>query len=207
MGLLLVLLITGSATVRADVIVDTFGPGETWQQPSFVLRAAAATPPTDLDWAFEFTLPDTSYRLERYDMAFSLLSGDAHVEMFLFDDAGGNVPGPTLIESFDIVGGIVPIPGAIVAAPSPTMPTLVAGHTYWIGASATSLTGAETLIRWNGGFSSLGAYASRTDFGAWTYEGLPSFAASYRLTGTAFPVAVDSGSWNASWARVKGLYR
>ena len=199
-GLAALILILQSPAVHAATIVDTFGAGDTYQATGLVSSANSVNPPTDLDWAFQFTVSAMA-TVETYEVALHLITGSNEVDFLLMEDVG-NVPGP-VIDSVRVVNQMIGGSGVIVVATSVNKPILTTANEYWLGVSAASSTAIETRLRWlttlPGG--TVGHYARRDNMGAWALGfGSPILVLAYRISDSL--VSTEP----STWGRIKALY-
>jgi hypothetical protein len=175
------------AAAGAGTVASTFGPSD-----SYSTSGAAIIGLTDgqvLQQALLFTVPSSSsYFLDGIEVPVSASSPQFTTIVFdLMADSAG-VPG-SVLESFTFSGITTTFSGEIVSGRSSLRPTLLAGETYWLGASAP-----QSMLYWNiavGGPSV--PRALRRDFGAWEIFDGDDPSTAFRISGTVVP---EPAAWS-----------
>ena len=148
---------------RADVLYDTFGPGDTFQTNiGWTIGGPAGTP------FWEQGDPvgvSGTYTLSQITLAAGWVSGPNKYVVWLMDDNGGQ-PGNVIEEldfsNLDVFGGAYPP----LVGVSQLNPELDDGNTYWVVCS-TDPAPTWTAWNWNNTGAS-GPHAQRTNGGDWT---------------------------------------
>ncbi len=175
------------AAASAATVASTFGPSD-----SYATSSAAIIGVTDghaLQQALPFTLPgSSSYSLDGIEVPVSASSPQFTTMVFdLMADSAG-IPGPVL-ESFTFSGITTAFSGEIVSGQSSLRPTLLAGETYWLSASAP-----QSTLYWN---LALGGpnvpRALRRDSGAWEIFDGDDPSTAFRISGTVVP---EPAAWS-----------
>jgi hypothetical protein len=141
---LVALLLVPGAPVRADVIFNNFGVGNSYN--TSVAWIIGQFPGTGITWeqGDSFHVSGGTFRLSTIDLALNLLIGPNAVDVHLRADDNGR-PGAVL-ESFHLTD-LLPLglPNPPVVATSLLHPLLENNATYWLTASASALTD----VGWN----------------------------------------------------------
>jgi hypothetical protein len=172
----------GTATgVRADVLFNNFGPGDTYN--TGVGWTVSGSSP-QIASAMAFT-PSETATLDSITLAVSLFTGTNEVLVKLETDAAGQ-PG-TVLESFDFVNQMGPFGSANppLTASSLTHPLLATGTQYWLAAFPGA---SDTGAAWN--FNSIGQTGpldQSADGGASWPTRVTSTEGAFRVEGHAGP--------------------
>lgn len=176
------------AVANAATIASTFGPSDSYHENGGGLVGGS------WERAFHFTVPSSdSYFLDGIEVAVGGTSQEStSIAFSLMSDSGG-LPGATL-ESF-IFSGITttPFEGEIVSGQSSVRPTLLAGQTYWLAASAPSEL-SQALWKFAVDRSAV-SYATRVDSIVWrltTAEQGDDPSGAFRISGTVVPEPASS---------------
>jgi len=170
------------AAAGAATVASTFGPSDSYST-STAAHIGLAPGGGILQQALPFTVPSSSsYFLDGIEVPVSASSPQFTTMVFdLMADSAG-VPGPVL-ESFTFPGITTAFSGQIVLGQSSLRPTLLAGQTYWLAASAP-----QSTLYWNvavGGPTV--PRALRRDFGAWEIFDGEDPSTALRISGTVVP--------------------
>jgi hypothetical protein len=173
-------LLGGAGVGRADVIVNNFGPGDSYDISQGWQVGTSPVGGPVLEQAVAFTPAGASFMLDRIEVALSqsgFSTGPNLIEVALTTSSGG-VPG-TVLETFRFVDAMGPFGrfNPPLAADSVLHPLLLEGEQYWLVASVPQPT---TLADWN--------LASPIDLGR----------RAFREVG---------GSWQVADANVRGAFR
>jgi hypothetical protein len=131
-----------TAPARADIIINTFGPGDSYQP--FLGQGVGL--PNYQDVANRFTPTNESFTLDRLVLALSVIRGTDGVDVWLTNTVGG-VPG-TILESWHVDNlprfGSNNMPTDLESV---VHPFLEEGVPYWV--VATVPIGENTSAVWN----------------------------------------------------------
>jgi hypothetical protein len=165
----------------AGTVASTFGPSDSYNTSSAAIIGLADG--QVLQQALPFTVSSSSsYFFNGIEVAVSASSPQFTTIVFdLMPDSAG-VPGPVL-ESFTFSGITTTFSGEIVSGQSSLRPTLLAGETYWLAASAP-----QSTVYWNlaAGGPNI-PRAMRRDFGAWEIFDGEDPSTAFRISGTVVP--------------------
>jgi len=178
------ILFIAAGQAGADVLFNTFGPGDSYQTAiGWTIGLPPGTPDNFAQGnQFSFTGLQ-SYRLDSIELAVGLVAGTNQVNVSLMNDAAG-LPAAVL-EAFSFTDQMGPFGSnnPPLVGTSVAHPLLAPGMNYWLIASASN----DTWAAWN--LSSLGGagqLARSTNGGEWSTSENP-FAA-FRINGTLVPV-------------------
>jgi hypothetical protein len=175
------------SNLRADVIYNNFGPGDTYFGSNYTIAGPLSVQGEIVDSADSFIAPGpvgTSYTLTKIELAVALIEGKNLLSVALMSDSNG-LPG-NVIESFQFTNAMSKITSNPTSRPleadSLLHPELQAGTRYWLAALGT----ADLLAAWytnDTGASRLGAYIGNVV--AWHRSPDPQMAAAFRIEGDA----------------------
>jgi hypothetical protein len=171
--------------VRADVIFNNFGPGDTYLTESGRVVGAAGPTGDVQDVATAFTVADGNFTLDQITLAVSLQSGLNQLDVTLAASDGGGLPGTTL-ETFHFANAMGPLGSnnPPLVANSTLHPLLSEGMRYWVIASASGATSAAWNFNSTGG---IGLTAGRTNGGPWSLDNVQPLQGALRVSGTPGP--------------------
>jgi hypothetical protein len=170
---LFVMLVVLSMSASADIVFNSFGPGDSYD-PVTAYAVSGATPPGLFENASAFT-PSGNFTLTQIDVGIANDAGTNSVMLSLDSDSGGLPDG--LIESWNLTG--LPSFGSTsntVQTVTPVSPvSLISGTQYWLVASPIA---SDTVDSWNR--NSIGAFTPRalntgSGFGSEGTELAPAF--------------------------------
>jgi hypothetical protein len=210
----LLLALLAASPTQADVVFDSFLPGDDFQTEGFL---SVANDPillfgfvvgNDADWARAFVVPDQDYELDAIEVPLLLLSEVADctgtgcvndVEIILHEDdpsVSSGRPGNELeripLDGVLSEGGVSTGRGSVVTALSSLHPVLQAGQRYWVEVSA-GIEGspARSLVLWHmGAEGDVLTQADQMDEGTWLNRSAGS--AAMRVYGMPPGAAVDT---------------
>jgi len=128
------------SSCHATVIFNNLGPNDTFENVNLSAPVLLNGTGGTIDQAVSFTAPagNYSWQFDTVEMPVSTVSGVDTMSVQLRNNNGG-VPG-TLIEPMTLTGIPTSSAGTLMTATSTTNPVLSAGQTYWIAASAPSIS-------------------------------------------------------------------
>lgn len=182
--MVLALLVSGAGQVKAGVIFNNFGPGDSYDvNRGVTIGLAGGIGGPHIDTAVAFAPIGNSFTLDGIELAINLGSGLNLLDVALTTSVGG-FPGAVL-ETFRFVNAMGPL-GFLnppLIADSVLHSLLSEGTQYWVVASAPDLS---TSAAWNlNTTSDPGPQAQREDSGPWFLVSPPRGA--FRVSGTAIP--------------------
>jgi hypothetical protein len=174
------------AAAGAATVASTFGPSDSYST-STAAYVGVTYGGGVLQQAFPFTVPSSSsYFLDGIEVPVSAESPQFTTIIFdLMADSAG-LPGPGL-ESFTFSGITTAFSGEIVSGQSSLRPTLLAGETYWLAASAP-----QSTLYWNVAPGHSVLNATRRDFGPWVLSDEEDSGTAFRISGTVVPEPLPS---------------
>ncbi len=184
-----------SATARANtVILDTFGPLDTYNQSA---GFAVTRTPSLFEEAARF-MAAGSGQLATIDLGLTWENTPGPVQVFLYGDAVGtpNILSQTLLGSVTPTGQFDTTNDSVVTLTVPTGVSLTAGTAYWLVLKPGDDMGQSI---WNESFSSPGAVDFTRDDFAWqpipNNTDFPVLLPAFRLTISGVGAAVpETGS-------------
>jgi len=179
--------------LSAAPIFSTLGPGDSYSNLwGYTLGTNNTGYFYDYDQGNQFVIGGTtSYNLDTIEVAIGLVSlidypkGTNQLDVWLMNDAGGQLGPGTIIESFHFVDAMGDFSASpLVLGTSVVRPLLTPGTKYWLIASTPV---ADTWAAWNGSEPIVvGLRARRSGVAPWilTTEAM----AAFRVSGTVIPV-------------------
>jgi hypothetical protein len=180
----LIVLFGGAIEARAIIIFDSFSAGPNTYDTTTVERVEAPLPYDDSDVAFQFTVgAGSDVLLTTVEAPLQRQSGAVGTQLhFWLMTDNANSPGAIVAQTSNVTVTDQFPDSSVYSTTFPSSQTLLAGNTYWLGASADS---SNTRIGWHYSFTS-GRKALRENGGAWTVFNSTTINA-FRLSGTAIP--------------------
>jgi len=133
----------------------------------------------------------TSYNLDTIEVAIGLVSlidypkGTNQLDVWLMNDAGGQLGPGTIIESFHFVDAMGDFSASpLVLGTSVFRPLLTPGIKYWLIASTPV---ADTWAAWNGSEPVVSGLRARRETGADAWFVTTETMAAFRVSGTVIP--------------------
>ena len=164
---------------RADVILSTFGPGDSYLTNTLRPIAGTANPLVHYNGAAMTFTPGADYTFDSAELAMSHQAATNSYKFTLAPDVAGQPGAP--LESWVLA---LPTSASVVQIPSTAHPLLSAGATYWLVAQPTA---ANQFGFWyvNDQGIDTGSVQSQitSSSTAWTSISNPDLA--YRIKGTA----------------------
>ena len=137
-----IVLFTVSAA-EAATCASTFGSGDSYGTPAWVVRGSGAGP--KFDEAFSFT-PSVDCGVGTIDLAFHLESGPNGLSISVVEDSAG-LPGGTVVESTTVIDQMTTdTGGSVVVGTFSGVEVLSGGTTYWIVVEAEPGTGGTSAV-------------------------------------------------------------
>jgi hypothetical protein len=182
-GLLgLILTLTLAPWAGATVIVDTFGPGDSFQPDRGWTLGSFPGLPTQYRQGDAFVVPGSAdLVLDSIELAVGRVTGPNVLDVWLYDSVGG-APG-SILETFHVTGamgefGDVYPPVVLFSA---LRPTLQAGARYWVIAGS-----AGEWTAWNlNSVGATGPHAVSQDGGPFSVH--TDTSGAFRVTASAVP--------------------
>jgi hypothetical protein len=202
--LVLLLFLLAARSASAAVIIDNFGPNDSYSTGAFTAvyspGGLPGKPGEDYDFAESFVVPaGRNFNLTSIDLALFRLLGAGSVDVWLMGDASPppgrpvGIPDGTVIEAFRVTPDYYR--GGLVHLTSSIQPLLVGGDRYWIVLSAASIA---TYAGW---WSSPIEFVPRPSLMADRLNGGPWLSSlssggpgkAFRVSGAAVSVAPEPG--------------
>jgi hypothetical protein len=170
-------------TVRADIVFNNFGPGDSFSDSGRLLQGESVGTIANVDQAVQFVVGANNYKLTSISLGIfadtSPNVGTGPLNVILAADSAG-LPGASLANQ---VINVNSTGKQVVTANFPGVPQLNANTTYWVIADAqTTFDGS-----WN--FNSIGDVgntAGRSNNGAWSLR-VNDDRMALRVQGTLVP--------------------